>query len=415
MIEHRQFLSTAALNFQESAIRKTGALVGRIPDLVSLAAGVPATEMFPWEDLQGISRELFASRESSVLQYGATRGYRPLIDQLVAYLAESGVRTRPEEYIITSGSQQGLDLAGRVLLNPGDVVLVELPTYSGAVAAFHNQQAALVGVAQDEEGLSIDALETTVARLAAEGARPRFVYVTPNFQNPSGILMTPARRLGLLEAAARLDLLILEDDPYGSIYFDDTTRVEETRPIKADDAEGRVIYLGTISKTLVPGFRVAWMVAPPAITERVELAKQAIDLHSGAFDQRVVHAALERGIVQSLAPKLRAHYQAKRTVMEEALREELGDRVRWTQPRGGFFLWAKFDDAVDDRYLFECAVNERVSFVIGSAFYVNGEGHQYARLSFSSPSHERIRLGVLRLRRALAVAAESATGTASRH
>jgi 2-aminoadipate transaminase len=401
VIDHRTFLSHAALDFQESAIRKTGALVGRVPDLISFAAGTPATEMFPWDELQAISSELLASRDGSVLQYGATRGYRPLIEQLVEYLAGWGLATHADDFIITSGSQQGLDLAGRVLLDPGDVVLVELPTYSGAVAAFHNLQASLIGVAQDAEGLSIDALEATTAQLRAGGSRPRFVYVTPNFQNPSGILMSPARRRALLAAAARLDLLILEDDPYGSIYFDDCTRFEETRPIKADDTEGRVIYLGTISKTLVPGFRVGWMVAAPEITARVELAKQAIDLHSGIFDQRVVHATLARGVVQALAPKLRAHYQAKRTAMEDALREQLGNRLQWTPPRGGFFLWAGFGHAIDDRDLFEHAVAERVSFVIGSAFYVNGEGHHYARLSFSSPSPERIREGVARLSRAL--------------
>lgn len=414
MIDHTKYLSLAALHFQESAIRKTGALAGTIPDLISFAAGVPAPETFPWEEIQAISQRLLASRDGAVLQYGATRGYRPLIEQLVSYLQASGVTTSPDEYIITSGSQQGLDLAGRVLLNPGDVVLVELPTYSGAVAAFHNLQATLVGVAQDAEGLSIEALEASVHRLAAGGVRPRFVYVTPNFQNPSGILMSPRRRRDLLDAAARLDLLILEDDPYGSIYFADTTRAEETRPIKADDREGRVIYLGTISKTLVPGLRVAWMVSPPAITERVELAKQAIDLHSGVFDQRIVHAALEQGVVQRLAPVLRAHYMAKRTAMEDALRTRLAGRIRWSQPRGGFFLWVEFDHAIDDRALFAEAVKQRVSFVIGSAFYVNGEGHHFARLSFSAPSPERIREGVARLAAALDIAESHPDGTESR-
>jgi len=243
-----------------------------------------------------------------------------------------------------------------------------------------------------------------VNRLAAGGVRPRFVYVTPNFQNSSGILMSQPRRRALLEAAARLDLLILEDDPYGSIYFEDVARAADVLPIKAHDNDGRVIYLGTISKTLVPGFRVAWMVSPPPIAQRVELAKQAIDLHSGIFDQRIVHAALTQGVVQRLAPNLRAHYTAKRAVMEEALHASLGGRVRWTQPRGGFFLWVEFDDGIDDRVLFEHAVKQRVSFVIGSAFYVNGQGHQFARLSFSAPSHERIREGVARLATALEVA-----------
>jgi 2-aminoadipate transaminase len=213
--------------------------------------------------------------------------------------------------------------------------------------------------------------------------------------------MSLPRRRALLEAAARHDLMIVEDDPYGSLYFEDTTRFEETRPIKADDREGRVVYLGSISKTLVPGFRVAWLVAPGAIAQRVELAKQAADLCSGVFDQRVVHAALERGLVSSLAPRLRAHYQEKRSVMEEALRDTLGGLVRWTQPRGGFFLWVEFPEGVDDRALFDRSVDRKVSFVIGSAFYVNGSGHRFARLSFSAPNHERIREGIRRLAEAV--------------
>jgi 2-aminoadipate transaminase len=357
--------------------------------------------MFPWDHLQAVTAELLASRDGNTLQYGATRGYRPLVEQVIALLAGRGVATGADEVIITTGSQQGLDLSGRALIDPGDVVLVELPTYSGAIAAFHNLQAELVGVPQDRDGLSIDGLDETMVRLSAEGKQPRFVYVTPNFQNPAGMLMSLARRQALLEAAARHDLLILEDDPYGSLYFEDTTTLEETRPIKADDAAGRVVYLGSISKTLVPGFRVAWMVAPPVIAQRVELAKQATDLCSGVFDQRVVHACLERGVVQAIAPTLRAHYQAKRTAMESALADAMQGRVRWAPPRGGFFLWAEFPEGIDDRTLFTHAVAERVSFVIGSAFFVDGGGHRFARLSFSNPSPDRIREGVARLQRAL--------------
>jgi 2-aminoadipate transaminase len=400
-MDHTKFISTAAQQYEESAIRKTGALAGRIPDLISFAPGYPAAETFPWAELDAITHDLLAKRDGNVLQYGATRGYRPLVEQVIQALSVRGVNATLDEMLITTGSQQGLDLVARVLLDPGDVVLVELPTYSGAIAAFQNLQAALVGVDQDDQGLSIEALDRTIARVKQDGRRVRFIYVTPNFQNPTGMLMSQARRTALLNAAARHDVLILEDDPYGSLYFEDTTTFEQTRPIKADDREGRVIYLGSISKTLVPGFRVAWLVAPPAIAQRVELAKQAADLCSGVFDQRVVHAALERGVVDQLAPRLRRHYQEKRTVMEEALGSALDGRVRWTQPRGGFFLWVEFPPGVDDRALFDRAVDRRVSFVIGSAFYVDGGGHQYGRLSFSAPSHNRIREGIQRLAEAI--------------
>jgi 2-aminoadipate transaminase len=258
--------------------------------------------------------------------------------------------------------------------------------------------------------LSIEALERTVIQLRSEGRHVRIVYVTPNFQNPTGLLMSAARRRALLAAAARHDLLIVEDDPYGTLYFEDVTRQEDTRPIKADDDESRVVYLGSISKTLVPGFRVAWLVAAPAVAHKVELAKQAVDLCSGIFDQRMVHAALERGVVKTIAPALRKHYQDKRTVMEKALRDTLEDRLRWSQPRGGFFLWAEFPQGIDDHELFARAVEQRVSFVSGSAFYVNGEGHRFARLSFSFPTVERIREGVGRLRAAV----DAATAASSR-
>jgi 2-aminoadipate transaminase len=399
-MDYQRFLSAAAANYQESAIRKTGSLAARIPGLISFAAGAPAADMFPWPALEAIVRELVESRDSAVMQYGPTRGFAPLVQTLVGTLAGRGIATDASEIVVTTGSQQGLDLAGRVLLNPGDAVIVELPTYSGAIAAFHNLQARLVGVECDADGLSIEALDDTVRRLERDGQRPRFVYVTPNFQNPTGALMSSRRRAALLEAARRLDLLILEDDPYGSLYFDDLTRADDTRPIRADDRDGRVIYLGSISKTLVPGLRVAWLVAPAAIAGRVELAKQATDLCSGVFDQRIVHAALDRGVVDELAPALRAHYQEKRTVMEGALATELGGRLRWSQPRGGFFLWADLGDGVDDQRLFEEALHERVSFVVGSAFFVDGGGHRFARLSYSAPTPEGIRDGVSRLRRA---------------
>jgi 2-aminoadipate transaminase len=410
-MDHHAFISSAARQYEESAIRRIGALAGRVPDLISFAPGYPAPETFPWAELDAITSELLAKRDGNSLQYGATRGYRPLIEQLIIALAARGVHATAEEILVTTGSQQGLDLIGRVLLDPEDVVFVELPTYSGAIAAFRNLRASLVGVPQDDEGLSIDALEETIAQVKGQGRRPRFVYVTPNFQNPTGLLMSAARRRRLLETAARHDLLIVEDDPYGSLYFEDTTRLEDTRPIKADDGEGRVVYLGSISKTLAPGFRVAWLVAAPLIAQKVELAKQAADLCSGVFDQRVVHAALQRGIVEALAPRLRRHYQDKRTVMEEALTATLGDRVQWSRPRGGFFLWVRFPEGVDDRVLFDRSVDQRVSFVIGSAFYVNGEGHRHARLAFSAATHDRIREGVRRLAAALEATAATTPNT----
>jgi len=402
MIDHTRYLSGAARAYEESAIRRIGAMGTRVPDLISFAPGYPAPSTFPWDELRAIATELLERRDGNVLQYGGTRGYRPLVEQVVHALTGRGVRTTVDEIIITTGSQQGLDLACRVLADPGDVVFVELPTYSGAIAAFRNLGATLVGVPQDEDGISIQGLHDEIDAVRADGLRARFIYVTPNFQNPTGLLMSARRRLEVLELARQHNLLIVEDDPYGSLYFEDRTRVEETRPMKADDTDGRVVYLGSFSKTLAPGFRVAWLTAAPTLANRVELAKQATDLCSGVFDQRIVHQAMARGVVQAMAPQLRTLYQEKCAVMESALRETLGDDVSWTSPRGGFFLWARFAPQVDDLRLFDRAIANRVSFVIGSAFYVTDDGHRLARLSFSAPTPEQIVEGVRRLGRAVA-------------
>lgn len=394
-------ISKAAEHFQESAIRRVGALSGSVPGLISLAAGYPAPDVFPWADLQSITAEILARRDGNTLQYGATRGYRPLIEHLLAHtLRARGISARLEDVVITSGSQQGLDLAGRVLIDPGDSVIVELPTYSGAIAAFHNLQAALVGVPQDAEGIEIASLERVAGGLKEQGRPAKFVYVTPNFQNPAGLLMSAKRRRELLDTARRHDLVILEDDPYGSIYFEDVTTFEDTRPIKAADDDNRVVYLGSFSKILVPGLRVAWMVAPTAIAQKVELCKQAADISSGVFDQRIVHGALAGGVIDRIAPGLRSHYQAKRTVMERAIETHLGGTVKWTSPRGGFFLWIQVPGA-DDREIFDRAIKEKVSFVPGSAFFVDGAGHEFARLAFSGISHEQIEQGITRLATAI--------------
>lgn len=396
-------LSTAAQHFQESAIRRTGILGAAVPGLISLAAGYPSPDVFPWDDLASITADLMAKRDGNTLQYGATRGYRPLIEQLIAKtLTDRGITATFEDMAITTGSQQGLDLVGRVLIDPGDVILVELPTYSGAIAAFHNLQGQFAGVPQDAEGMDLAALDAALARLKAEGKTAKFIYLTPNFQNPAGLLMSRARRLALLEVARRHDLLILEDDPYGSIYFEDATTAADTRPIKADDTDGRVIYLGSFSKVLVPGLRVAWLVAPREIAEKIELAKQATDICSSVFDQRIVHGAMDRGVVDRIAPGLRAHYQAKRRVMEQALQTSLAGRVKWTSPRGGFFLWIELPEGVDDRELFDRALKAKVSFVLGSSFFVDGRGHGFARLSFAGITHEQIAEGIGRLASAIA-------------
>ena len=395
------FFSRAAEVMKESAIRKMGAVGARVSDLISFAPGYPDPTTFPWADFQAITAELLNGADGNVLQYGPTRGFRPLLEQLDSILAARGIHSSFEERLITTGSQQGLDLVGRVLVDPGDVVLVELPTYTGAISAFRNAQADLVGVPQESDGIDLEALDAAWVRLTAAGRRVKFLYVVPNFQNPTGLLIGLEKRRHLLDWAERRDVLIVEDDPYGDLYFPDTTTPDQTRPMKSDDGARRVIYLGSFSKTLAPGFRVAWVVAPLPIVAKLEIAKQATDICAGALDQRVVHQAVVRGILHAQGERLRAHYQRKRTVMEEALARELGGTISWAIPRGGFFLWATLGHGLDAEALLPYAIDARVTFVAGSAFYVDGSGASTLRLSFSQPTPERLSEGVARLARAV--------------
>jgi len=397
MIEYTDHFSRAARTMQESAIRKMGGLGGRVPDLISFAPGFPAPDLFAWDAFRDVAASVLDGADATVLQYGPTRGYGPLVEALPQILAERGIAATPEEILVTTGSQQGLDLTARIFIDPGSVVLVELPTYTGAITAFRNAQAMLVGVRQDADGIDLDDLDRVAARERAAGRRLAFLYVVPNFQNPTGLLISLEKRRRLLEWAARCEVLIVEDDPYGALYFDDVAAAGETRPIKADDRDGRVVYMSSFSKTVAPGFRVAWIAAPPEITAKLEVAKQAADLCTGGLDQRIVYEVWKRGILGQRLPALRRAYQEKRRVMERALARELGDLVSWPAPKGGFFLWATFPDRVNTDALIERAVAHRVVYVAGSAFYVDGRTGSLARLSFSAPSAARIEEGIRRL------------------
>jgi 2-aminoadipate transaminase len=402
MTTYDRFLSRSADLMQESAIRRMGGVLAQKRDIISFAPGYPAPETFPWHEFQEIARELLTGGDGSVLQYGPTRGFRPLLDTVAGIRAQRGAPTTFERLLVSTGSQQGLDLVARVLVDPGDVVLVELPTYTGAITAFRNVQADMVGVPQETDGISLDALDSVHAALTAQGRRIKFLYVVPNFQNPTGLLIGLKKRLSLLEWAERRDVLIVEDDPYRELFFEDSTTEDEVRPIRADDQGGRVIYLSSFSKTLAPGFRVAWIDAPAALAAKLEMAKQAEDLLTGSLDQRVIYEACRRGILQRQLPLLRRHYQQKRDVMVEALRSAFGERLSWPDPRGGFFLWATLPDRIDADRLIPRAVNHGVIYVAGEAFFVNGSGKNLVRLSFSAPSSDRIREGVRRFGAAVA-------------
>jgi 2-aminoadipate transaminase len=401
MTTYDRFLSHGAERMKESAIRRMGTVLASGRDVISFAPGYPAHETFAWTEFGEIARELFDARDAHALQYGPTRGFRPLLDAIAGILESRGIRTSMDQLLVTTGSQQGLDLVARVLLDPGDVALVELPTYTGAITAFRNVQGEMVGVPQEEDGIDLQALDEICERLRRNGRRVKFLYVVPNFQNPTGLLIGLDKRRRLLEWAERRDVILVEDDPYRDLYFEDSASEADVRPIKADDERGRVVYLSSFSKTLAPGVRVAWIAAPAPLAAKFEMAKQAEDLLTGSFDQRVVYEACRRGVLDRQLPLLRRHYQDKRDVMQTALRAALGGMLTWPTPKGGFFLWATLPAGLDADAMLARAVDHGVIYVAGEAFFVNGEGQNTLRLSFSAPTPERIREGVTRLAAAI--------------
>lgn len=401
MMNHDRFLSRAAEQMRESAIRRMGTLLAGGRDIISFAPGYPAPETFAWDDFRGIAADLLGTRDGGVLQYGPTRGYRPLVEAIGGIMQARGIPARFEELLVTTGSQQGLDLVARVLLDPGDVVLVELPTYTGAITAFRNVQARMVGVPQEADGIDLGALDDTFRRLRGDGQRVKFLYVVPNFQNPTGLLIGLDKRARLLEWAAARDVLIVEDDPYRELYFEDTTTEADVRPIKVDDADGRVVYLSSFSKTLAPGYRVAWIAGAAPLITKIETAKQAEDLQAGSLDQRIIYEACRRGVLARQLPLLRRHYQEKRTVMARALQREFNGLVTWPEPKGGFFLWVTLPREIDADRLIARAVEHGVIYVAGEAFFVEASQPNTMRLSFSAPTPDRIEEGVARLARTI--------------
>jgi 2-aminoadipate transaminase len=393
------FLSRAAEAMQQSPIRQMGTIAATRADLISFAPGYPGPDSFAWDDYRAIADRLLRERGADLLQYGPTHGLRPLLEAFLELLAGRGITVPLDNLLVTTGSQQGLDLVARTLLDPGDVVLLELPSYTGAIAAFRNVQATLAGVRQhaDGNGIDTDDLQLVLQRHRRDGRKVKFLYIVPNFQNPTGSLLSQAKRRWLLDWAAREHLLIVEDDPYNDLYFEDVASGADTRPIKADDRDGRVIYLSSLSKTLAPAFRTAWVTAPAPYIAKLDVAKQAGDLCSSSFDQRIAYEAIRGGVLARRIPELRRYYQQKRTAMEQALRRELDGIVTWPAPRGGFFLWASLPPDLDSQTVLARALEQGVIFVVGSAFFVDGSGRQFMRLAFSLPGVAQIDEGVTRL------------------
>lgn len=395
MTSYEDFFSRDAHAFRPSAIRAFAKLMND-PGIISFAGGAPNPETFPAESIAAIAERVIRERRSVALQYGPTRGLRRLCDSIASVCRGRHIDCSPDDVIVTTGSQQALDIVAHTLLDPGDVVLVELPTYIGGTASFYARSAELAGVEQDDEGIVPESLDAVAARLRGSGKRVKLLYTIPNFQNPSGRLMAQPRRERVLEIAARHGFLVIEDDPYGELVYVDGA---DTTPMKSRDGNGHVIYLGSFSKVLAPGLRCGWIVAPPALLSRFEIAKQAADLCSGMLDQSIVDEFCASGELPQQIARVRAFYRGKRGVLLDALHHHFGQRAQWTSAGGGLFTFMTFPDGVDTAEHIDAAVANGVAYIPGAPFFVNGSGRNTMRLTFAKESDDRLREGVARLAR----------------
>ncbi len=374
-----------------SEIRALFAVASR-PEVVSLAGGMPNISGLPLDVVGGLIGDLVATNGPVALQYGSGQGDPHLRDQITDVMRLEGIEAHPDDVVVTVGSQQAVDLVTRIFCDPGDVVLCEAPSYVGALGVFKSFQCDVVHVSMDADGLVPEALESAIRTVRAAGKRIKFLYTIPNFHNPAGVTMSTARRAAVLEICRREGLLILEDNPYGLLGFDQ----EPMRALRADEAEG-VIYLGSFSKTFSPGLRVGWALAPHAVREKLVLAQESATLCPPSFSQLAVSTYLANHDWQGQVKQLREMYRERRDAMMEALDDLMPAGCTWNTPAGGFFVWVTLPPGIDAKAMLPRAVTARVAFVPGTAFFADGFGSSSMRLSFCYPTPERIREGVRRL------------------
>ena len=379
-------LAQRAATMNPSVIREILKVTEK-PGIISLAGGLPSPKTFPIDAFKEAAAKVLSQDGSAALQYAASEGYGPLREAIANFLPWD---VSPDQILITTGSQQGLDLAGKILLDEGSRLLVETPTYLGALQAFSPNQPRVASVDSDDGGVIVDDLD----RKIGEGAdKARFVYLLPNFQNPTGRTMDDARRQAVSERAAKLGLPIIEDNPYGDLWYDE----EPARPLTARNPDGG-LYLGSFSKVLAPGLRLGYIVAPKHIYPKLLQAKQAADLHTPSFNQRMVAEVLKDGFLDRHVPTIRALYKKQRDAMLAALEKHFaGMDVHWTKPVGGMFLWLRMPEGIDTVKMLPAAVERNVAYVPGSAFYASNPDTRTMRLSYVTASEQQIETGIAAL------------------
>ena len=387
-----KIFSVAIKSQKKSAIREVLKLTQR-PEIISFAGGLPSPESFPIGDLKEVVLEVLEKDGPAALQYGMTEGDNKLRQLLVERYQKQGLNIEMKNLVITTASQQALDLLGKVFINPGDRVICGLPSYLGGISAFVSHGAVMEGIRFDKHGLRSDLLVEKLESLKSQGIKPKFIYTIPDFQNPAGITMPESRRLEIIDIARKYDILIVEDSPYRELRFEG----EHQRMIYALDNTGHVISLGTFSKILAPGFRIGWVIAHEDIIEKFVVSKQTADLCTSSFVQKIAALYIEKGFFDKNIGKIIELYREKRNVMLQALRDFMPEGVTWTEPEGGLFLFLTLPEYMDAEKLFFEAIEQKVAFVLGTVFYCDGCGKNTMRLNFSYASLEQNREGIRRL------------------
>jgi 2-aminoadipate transaminase len=377
---------------RSSAMRDLMEITAR-PEVISLAGGLPDTSTFPPESFAAQMTKIAQESSAEALQYGPTEGFERTKDCIREVMAAEGMDPDPDDVIVTTGGQQAIDLITKTLVDPGDPVICEAPTYPGAVPVFSSYQADTFQVEMDSDGMRIDELESLLDRLAADGRRPKFIYSVPSFQNPAGVTLSAERRRRLVEIAREREVLVIEDNPYGLLRYEG----EATEPLYKLDGGDYVLYLGTFSKILSPGIRLGWLCAPPPVMEKVVLGKQAADLCTSTLTQYFVGEYFAEGRWRDYIDALIEIYRARRDAMLEALERHFPQQATWTHPEGGLFVWATLPGYIDTTDLLAKALREDVAFVPGAAAYVDGRGASSMRLNFSGSGEDEIREGVERI------------------
>lgn len=377
-----------------SEVRALFAVASR-PEVVSLAGGMPYVSALPENLVSSAVTRVVKDHGPQALQYGSGQGLPALREQILEVMALEGIEASSDDIVITTGSQHGLDLFSKLFLDPGDVVLAEGPSYVTAMVIFRSYQAEVDHVQMDEQGIIPEALREHITRLRAAGKRIKFLYTVPTFHNPAGVTLSKERRAEILDIAHQNDILILEDNPYGLLYFDE----KPPAALRSVDKEG-IVYLGTFSKTLAPGFRVGWALAPHAIREKLILANEAAILSPSSFSQYVVSEYLKTADWRTQIDTFRGVYRERKETMLSALEEHLPE-LSWTNPSGGFYVWLTLPEHFDSKAMLPRAVTELVAYTPGTAFFADGSGAHNIRLSFCYPTPENIRIGVRRLARVI--------------